>query len=190
MEQQIRSSASVLGKRQRLCEGIMEYMLQDERGRYTQDELEFLLGVPDNWSWRDSDSSWVTVKGDPFFKFKIYKIFWSYATAVFLISWNKPAFFAWDEWFSSWLRYLCKISPSFPFRPWWWHSQSKWFFFTPFYALMKINWLWSCLFESQVFPSSDHDIFGIFKTPKWPVLRRTCRITLADLVYSQLFVWL
>ena len=47
MEEHIRTSASALGKRRRLCEGIMEYMLQDERGRYCREELEFLLGVPE-----------------------------------------------------------------------------------------------------------------------------------------------
>ena len=48
MEEQIRASSSALGKRRRLCEGIIEYMLQDERGRYSREELEFLLGIPDS----------------------------------------------------------------------------------------------------------------------------------------------
>ncbi len=47
MEQQIRTSSSALGKRQRLCENIIDYMLQDERGRMSRDEIEFMLGISD-----------------------------------------------------------------------------------------------------------------------------------------------
>ena len=47
MEQQIRSSTSALGKRQRLCESIVDYMLQDERGRMSREEIEFMLGISD-----------------------------------------------------------------------------------------------------------------------------------------------
>jgi hypothetical protein len=47
MEQQVRGSSSALGKRQRLCESIVDYMLQDERGRMSREEIEFMLGISD-----------------------------------------------------------------------------------------------------------------------------------------------